>query len=389
MTNELRRRLEVIGENLTQNEKNEIIDVYTQQLINSEYNWRQARDIIVSGLKGQVRREKRRERLGIPKFRSGKYSLNIRTEKRLLEKYNWFRRKKAEENEDKVESEDKKKDNRWCHYMKKKPVINALIEEKNEREKIEEPPKAVIFVPNTKDSELASEIRKVIENLKPWTRMNIKVVERAGDKLMDLLCKSNPWDGEDCERPNCFTCETALKYGEKEKIDLKNCRQRSIIYQTWCQTCKEKDSDKNVIEGADIDNGEKAGPNKKRKKEKEKKEGPVYQYIGESSRSMYERGNEHLKDLEHRRTKSHILRHCEDVHPEMSPEDVKFGMKQLSSHRTAFERQIREAVLIDEKNGPFLLNSKLEYTRCCIPKMALKIGNKEEPVDPLKMKEKI
>ena len=38
MTNELRRRLEVIGENLPQNEKNEIIDVYTQQLINSEYN---------------------------------------------------------------------------------------------------------------------------------------------------------------------------------------------------------------------------------------------------------------------------------------------------------------------------------------------------------------
>ena len=114
----------------------------------------------------------------------------------------------------------------------------------------------------------------------------------------------------------------------------------------------------------------------------------IYQYIGESSRSTFERGMEHLKDLEYRRVKSHILRHCEDAHPEMNPDEVKFGMKQLSSHRTAFERQIREAVLIDENNGPTLLNSKLEYTRCCIPKMTLKLGNKEEPVDQLKLKEK-
>ena len=59
---------------------------------------------------------------------------------------------------------------------------------------------------------------------------------------------------------------------------------------------------------------------KKRKLEKEKEKGPTYQYIGESSRSIYERGHEHLKDLEHRRTKSHMLRHCEDVHPDFSPE---------------------------------------------------------------------
>ena len=60
----------------------------------------------------------------------------------------------------------------------------------------------------------------------------------------------------------------------------------------------------------------------------------------------------------------------------------------MSSHRTAFERQIREAVLIDEYSGMNLLNSKIEYSRCCIPKLHLKIGNKEEIEDPLKTKEK-
>ena len=101
MTNELRRRLEVIGENIPQEEKNRIVNVYTQQLKNSGYNWKQTRDIIISGLKGHERREKRRKEKGLPKYRSGKMSLSKRTNKKLLEKYNWFRVKRNEEKEEK------------------------------------------------------------------------------------------------------------------------------------------------------------------------------------------------------------------------------------------------------------------------------------------------
>ena len=114
----------------------------------------------------------------------------------------------------------------------------------------------------------------------------------------------------------------------------------------------------------------------------------MFNYIGESSSSTYERDQEHLKDREHRRTKSHLFRHSEDQHPNENPDSIKFGMRQLSSHRTTFERQIREAVLIDEYSGPNLLNSKIEYSRCCILKLHLKIGNKDENEDPLKTKEK-
>ena len=112
----------------------------------------------------------------------------------------------------------------------------------------------------------------------------------------------------------------------------------------------------------------KAGDKRKREKKENRKEGSLYHYIGESSRSTYERGCEHKKDLEHRRTKSHLLRHCEEVHTEKNPDDIIFCMRQLSSHRTAFERQVREAVLIDEYSGPNLMNSKLEYMRCAFQK---------------------
>ena len=116
--------------------------------------------------------------------------------------------------------------------------------------------------------------------------------------------------------------------------------------------------------------------------------GPFYHYIGETSRSNYERGIEHLKDLEFQRPKSHLLRHAVEIHPNVPPETLKFRMKILSSHRTAFERQICEAVLIDLNSGPNLLNSKLEYTRCCLPKFTVKLVNKENREDPLVTKEK-
>ena len=41
-----------------------------------------------------------------------------------------------------------------------------------------------------------------------------------------MLCKSNPWDNVDCNRPNYFNCETALR-SKKENIDQKNCSHNS------------------------------------------------------------------------------------------------------------------------------------------------------------------
>ena len=45
MTNELIRRLQVIDDKLDISEKMLVIEKYVQQLINSEYNWRQIREI--------------------------------------------------------------------------------------------------------------------------------------------------------------------------------------------------------------------------------------------------------------------------------------------------------------------------------------------------------
>ena len=55
MTNELRRRLEVLGEGMPQHERNYVVNKYTKQLLNSGLNWKQCRNILVSAITGQTR----------------------------------------------------------------------------------------------------------------------------------------------------------------------------------------------------------------------------------------------------------------------------------------------------------------------------------------------
>ena len=138
-------------------------------------------------------------------------------------------KKKETEQEESDKSHERCKKGKWHHYRKKKERIEALEDEENG--KVENPPKAVLFVPNTANSVLANKIRETVQSLKLWTALNIKIVERAGDKLQDILCKSNPWDSVDCKRENCFTCEGTTLSG---KSNFKNCRQRSVLYENRC-----------------------------------------------------------------------------------------------------------------------------------------------------------
>ena len=228
----------------------------------------------------------------------------------------------------------------------------------------------------------------MIKSLKPWTGIGLKVVERSGDKLEDLLHRSDPWQDQDCMRSDCPTCTTSV---ETENNPFKSCKKRSVIYETWCETCLtpekketnmlDSESDLNLKElFSELQNEVIDGANKKKRKLTTDlpKKGPHYRYIGESSRSVYERGTEHVKDLQYKRMKSHMLKHCVLKHQNMEPNSVKFRIKVLSNHKSAFERQIREAVLIHRFSGPLLMNSKSEYNRCIIPRISIKMGGKHE-----------
>ena len=61
-------------------------------------------------------------------------------------------------------------------------------------------------------------------------------------------------------------------------------------------------------------------------------------------------------------------------HPE---EEVTFTMKVIKKHKSAFERQVQEAILIElnQVDGN-ILNSKSGYNRCLIPRMTIMMGDR-------------
>ena len=100
-------------------------------------------------------------------------------------------------------------------------------------------------------------------------------------------------------------------------------------------------------------------------------------YIGETAKSAFERGFEHLNDKKSLSLKSHMLKHIVDKHEHEDHSQVEFRMKVLQYHQTAFERQVSESVKIQSHRKHHLMNSKSEYNRCALPRLGLKIGTKE------------
>ena len=70
-----------------------------------------------------------------------------------------------------------------------------------------------MFVPYTRHSELALRLRDNEEKMEHLTGYRIKIVEKGGTKLVDLLDKSNSWAGQDCGREGCLMCKSRKEEG--------------------------------------------------------------------------------------------------------------------------------------------------------------------------------
>ena len=118
LVNELQRRFEVMDEKISIDEKTEIVDHFTQQLVNSKYSEEQIREIVESGLKGVAKKEKRKSERK-KRFRSAQETLQERNIKKLTENTNWYR---DTDNPDDERSENVKrkveKESAWSGWRK-------------------------------------------------------------------------------------------------------------------------------------------------------------------------------------------------------------------------------------------------------------------------------
>ena len=265
LSQDLVRRLLNTSITLPQSCINNVIDKYSIKLLNSGYSKPQIHNIITSGLRG-FEGKLRKHRSGTVKLhQSAASGKAARNRKKLTGKTDWFRKSKKQE-----EEQDKGMTQRSKLCSKKVP---GMVRGAKKSTTTVMRTTTVLFVEQTPRGELAARLRAEEDNLAAITGFRVRIVERAGTKILNLLHKSNPWAETACSRENCYPCSTG---------DESDCFDRSILYFSSCNTCE--------------------------------KEGKEQVYVGESARSSFERGGEHIRDFQKKEEDSHIYKHMELCH---------------------------------------------------------------------------
>ena len=209
------------------------------------------------------------------------------------------------------------------YWFKQKPKTGknkpATTQNKRNPQKVIQPIESVLFIaytPNSKLKKILTSIETQINGNRRTTK--IRIVERAGPTVQDIIGNRSPWKSEKCTRQNCTPCST--KPG--------SCRKQNLVYKITCLKCQE--------------NNRKA------------------MYIGESHRTWWDRSGEHLAALKYKRESNALVKHWILNHEGMqSPPQFKFEV--ITTCRSSLERQIKEAIAIQNIETDILMNSKGEW----------------------------
>ena len=197
----------------------------------------------------------------------------------------------------------------------------------------------ILFVPHTPQGTLA---RMILTSEDQFSKLHdvprVKIVERGGSKLMDQLGSKDPWVPTNCGRQDCFLCTSSTR----KKGTTATCMQESVCYQISCDRCQAA--------------------------------GVSAQYCGESARTGYTRGREHLKGHV-KGLESNALAKHDSVHHGGTYGD--YSMKILRRHDKPLSRQIHEATVIDNNSAMIMMNSKGEFLGQRIPRVTVEMGDRQ------------
>ena len=188
--------------------------------------------------------------------------------------------------------------------------------------------KTVLFVTPTPGGVLMKELQKRESELNKNDKERVKIVEKGGLKIKDVLCRKNPFKKTKCCQktcPLCYESEFVTVVSEEVRVP---CNTNNVGYRWSCITCQEKDT--------------------------------VKIYEGETGRSARLRGAEHVKQLEKKSENSALFKHQMTVHQN---ENTKFRMEITGHYKDALTRQANEAVRISSRPNHEILNSKSEFNR--------------------------
>ena len=175
--------------------------------------------------------------------------------------------------------------------------------------------------------------RETEETHKIADDQRIKIISKAGTKLVNLFEKKNPFQ-DNCKDEDCPPCNSL----DPEDKRLTMCKVNNVCYECKCVTCE--------------------------------KEGKVRCYTGETSRNLHVRSKEHIRDLHMKNKNSWMLKHIEKEHSE-DVVNVKFSWRVIRKHSKPLQRQLHEAIRIQNKKEVENLNTKFEYNGQRINRISL------------------
>ena len=280
LTQECLRRLRNTKLELGKEIQNKYLSEFMLKLKNSGYSEKYRKEILNSANKAFQKIIEDDKSNKKPMYRCRNWKKEERNEAKFIKKRNWWNRN---------------------------PLINY---------------KSVLFVPPTPGGALAKEMRKREEELNKLNKERIKIVEKGGIQMKQILTSKNPFQKEKCKEKWCPLCNESKNVECEPKPNSKLlCRTNNVGYRWVCLTCKSRNLDK------------------------------IYE--GESSRSARIRGAEHIKDLEKKKISSPLYKH---EFLEHKGETVKFKMEITQNCKDALTRQANKSVRISSRLDSELLN---------------------------------
>ena len=187
---------------------------------------------------------------------------------------------------------------------------------------------SIIIIPPTPNSILAKEMKKICEEELRGSNISLSVQERGGRRLAQELGVTVPGRSQkmNCQRFNCFPCNTG-----NEGV----CRKTGAGYQIDCIVC-----------------GEVAVTNK---------------YAGETGKNLFNRGENHVNDVEKKRAHSPLWKHILEKHNGVMvvPIFSHFQMKLTQFFSKPQRRKANEGVRIANLDPEIRMNSKDEFLQGC------------------------
>ena len=174
-----------------------------------------------------------------------------------------------------------------------------------------------------KGSRLLKAIARIEPRLAKLTGYHVKLTEKGGRALSKFFSKD--FSSGKCFRGDCVPCQNPEIRGPTL------CNIKSVVYEGVCVLC---------------DGEHKKNPSSRHKG----------MYVGQTSRTLYERAGEHVAGLRNLDVTNFLFKHWATVHAslEVSPE---FRFRVVKCHKTPLERMVHEAVRILDKAS---MNSKSE-----------------------------